>query len=64
METGNTILATKLASEWVFWKTGKVDLTLFTMLQDNMVSTIGIGWLVILILSLIIGLVRFRRKKV
>ena len=27
LETGNPLLATKLASEWVFWKTGKVDLT-------------------------------------
>ena len=27
LETGNSLLATKLASEWVFWKTGKVDLT-------------------------------------
>ena len=27
LETGNSLLATKLASKWVFWKTGKVDLT-------------------------------------
>ena len=25
LETGNPIIATKLASEWVFWKTGKVE---------------------------------------
>ena len=64
LETGNTILATKLASEWVFWKTGEVDVLLFTMLQDNMVSTIGIGWLIIILLSLIIGIVRYRRRSV
>lgn len=29
LETGNPVLATKLASEWVFWKTGKVDTFLF-----------------------------------
>jgi CubicO group peptidase (beta-lactamase class C family) len=64
LETGNSLLATKLASEWVFWKTGKVDLTLFAILKDNMVSTIGKGWLAIIILSIIIGIVRYRRRKV
>jgi len=63
LETGNPILATKLASEWVFWKTGKVDLTLFTMLKDNMVSTIGKGWLAITVLTFTIGIARYRRKK-
>ena len=63
LETGNPILATKLASEWVFWKTGKVDLTLFTMLKDNMVSTIGKGWLAIIILTITIGIVGYRRRK-
>lgn len=63
LETGNSILATKLASEWVFWKTGKVDLLLFTMLKDNMVSTIGIGWIAVIMLTLIIGLVRHRKRK-
>jgi len=64
LETGNPILATKLASEWVFWKTGKVDLTLFTMLKDNMVSTIGKGCVTIIVLIVIIGIVRYRKKKV
>jgi CubicO group peptidase (beta-lactamase class C family) len=63
LETGNSILATKLASEWVFWKTGKVDLALFTMLKDNMVSTIGKGWLAIIILTVIVGIVRSRKRK-
>ena len=61
LETGNPLLATTLASEWVYWKTGKVDLTLFTMLKDKMVATVGIGWVVIIILSIIVGLIR--RKK-
>lgn len=63
LETGNPILATKLASEWVFWKTGKVDLTLFTMLKDNMVSLIGKGWLAIIIITIIMGTVQYRRRK-
>ncbi|MFT6867589.1 MAG: CubicO group peptidase (beta-lactamase class C family) [Cyclobacteriaceae bacterium] len=63
LETGNPILATKLASEWVFWKTGKVDLTLLSMLKDNMVSTIGKGWLAIIILTILMSVVRNRRRK-
>ena len=63
LETGNTLLATKLASEWVFWKTGKVDLLLFKMLKDNMVSNIGKGWLAIIIISLLIGVIRYKRMK-
>lgn len=64
LETGNPIFATKLASEWVFWKTGKVDLTLFTMLKENMVYTIMKGWIVIIILILIMVIVRYRSRKV
>jgi CubicO group peptidase (beta-lactamase class C family) len=61
LETGHPILATKLASEWVFWKEGKVDLTLFTLMKDQMVSTILIGWLVIFVSAILIGFLR--RKK-
>jgi CubicO group peptidase (beta-lactamase class C family) len=49
LETGNPTLATKLASEWVFWKIGKVDTFLFPMLIDGMLWTIGIGWVVIIV---------------
>ena len=61
LETGNPMMATKLASEWVFWKTGKVDTFLFPMLMDEMVSTIGIGWTVITVITIIFGR-RLRRK--
>jgi CubicO group peptidase (beta-lactamase class C family) len=61
LETGHSILATKLASEWVFWKTGKVDTLLFSMLMDGMVSKIGIGWGIISIVVLIGGIVKSRR---
>lgn len=63
LETGNSMLATKLANEQVFWKIGRVDFILFTILKDNMVSTIAKGWLAIIKLSIIIGIVRYRRKK-
>jgi CubicO group peptidase (beta-lactamase class C family) len=54
LETGNPIIATKLASEWVFWKTGKVDTFLFPMLTNGMIRTIGIGWVVIIIVTIIV----------
>jgi CubicO group peptidase (beta-lactamase class C family) len=53
LETGNPMLATKLASEWVYWKTGKVDTFLFPMLIKGMVSTIVIGWVVIIVIAII-----------
>tara|TARA_R110002051_G_scaffold290773_1_gene354462 strand:- start:87885 stop:89186 length:1302 start_codon:yes stop_codon:yes gene_type:complete len=62
LETGNPIMATKLASEWVFWKTGNVDITLFTMLKDTMVATMRKGILAIIMLSILTGVVRYRRK--
>ncbi|MFT5142499.1 MAG: CubicO group peptidase (beta-lactamase class C family) [Rhodothermales bacterium] len=63
LETGNALLATRLASEWVFWKTGKVDLTLFTMGTDGMKSAVGTGWMVILVGSVLLGVVGFFRKR-
>ncbi len=64
LETGNPLIATQLASEWVFWKTGKVDITLFSMLKDQMVSIAGIGAISIIILILVIAIFRYRKRKI
>jgi CubicO group peptidase (beta-lactamase class C family) len=66
LEMGHTMLATKLASEWIFWKTGKVDTFLFPMLIDGMVSMIGIGSAVIFFVTIILIIIRRRplQKKV
>ena len=63
LETGHPRIATTLASEWVFWHTGKVDLFLFQMLTGGMVKTIIIGWIVIIVLTIAYGLVNRRRMK-
>jgi CubicO group peptidase (beta-lactamase class C family) len=63
LETGHPRIATKLSSEWVFWHIGKVDLFLFQMLTGGMVNTIGIGWMVIVVLTIVFGLVNRRRMK-
>ena len=63
LETGNPMIATKLASEWVFWKTEKVDTFLFPMLIDGLVRTIAIGWAVIIVITIIFSIVRRLRMK-
>ena len=63
LETGNPIMATKLASEWVFWKTGKVDTFLFPMLVNGMVETIGIGWMTIIAIAIIFSIMKKLRFK-
>ena len=63
LETGNPLLATKLASEWVFWKTGKVDLPLFTMESESMKDAIAKGWLVIALGAVLFGLVGYLNRK-
>jgi CubicO group peptidase (beta-lactamase class C family) len=62
LETGHPMLATRLASEWVFWKTGQVDTLLFVMLTGGMIRTIMIGWIVIIIFLIAPGIIRRLRK--
>lgn len=63
LETGNSLLATKLASEWVFWRTGKVDLPLFTMGSERMKSGVLYGWLVIVLGAVLLGLTAYLRTR-
>lgn len=61
LETGSPLLATKLASEWVFWKTGLVDTFLFPMLLPKTIQIIGAGWGIIIVGTIVAGIMR-RRK--
>lgn len=47
LETGQPLLATRLAGEWVFWETGNVDFLAFTIAIPAMLRLIGLGSLVI-----------------
>lgn len=58
LETGNPMIATKLASEWVFWKTGKVDTFLFPMLMGGMIRTMGWGSFVIVITTILFAVMK------
>lgn len=62
LETGHPILATQLASEWVFWKTGKIDTLLFTLEQDLLMRYITIGSIFIVLGCISIGFYRKRAK--
>ena len=62
LETGHPILATRLASEWVFWKTGQVDMLLFQMLTGGMIRTIVIGWIVILGMTILSAIAKSRLR--
>ena len=54
LEMGHALLATEIASEWVFWKTGNIDTLLFTLLLKPMMIWIGVGWAIILFFVIIV----------
>jgi len=49
LETGNRLLATRLAGDWVFWETGNVDFLAFNIAVPAMLRLIGLGSLVIVL---------------
>ena len=62
LETGNPDIATKIASDWVFLKTGKVDTLLFTMLLGKMIKIILVGVLFIIVIAIWTAIQRMKRK--
>lgn len=62
LESGNSMLATEIGGEWIFWQTGWVDLATFAQSFDTMLLVIGVGWAVILGGAVII--LRRTRKRV
>lgn len=61
LSTGNPMLATELAGEWVFWKTGNVDSLTFASRLPTALAVFAGGVLVILIgAALSVG---FRRRR-
>ena len=61
LSTGHGSLATELAGEWVFWKTGNVDNLDFAAGIPTMLTWLAIGLGVIVLLAIFIGL-RMRRR--
>ena len=58
LETGHTDMASKLGSEWVFWKTRNVDTMMFMMIYRHMVGLMKLGCIAILLLTTSIFLAR------
>ena len=64
LSTGNPLLATELAGEWVFWKTGNVDTLTFTARLPNALLWFALGCVLIIGTALFLGLRgRLRRKR-
>lgn len=61
LETGGDLTATRLASEWVYWKTGKIDALMFIMRAKAMIIWMLAGSGLILLAGLVAGW-RLRRR--
>ncbi len=61
LETGNPDLATRIASDWVYLKTGKADTLLFTMLLGKTIKIALAG--ILLIILFLFGVARWRKKR-
>ena len=64
LQSGNHLLATIVAGEWVFWQTGTIDFLMFTLVAKKMIATILIGWGVIILTALFIGWRRSRGRRI
>lgn len=63
LSTGGDALATKLAGEWIFWKTGNIDSLMFLMAFDAMLVWMGTGSGAILILGIFLILTNRKAKR-
>ena len=60
LSTGNPLLATRIAGEWVFWKTGNVDSLTFASRLPTALAVFAAGSLAILLVS---SLLIWRRRR-
>jgi CubicO group peptidase (beta-lactamase class C family) len=64
LESGNQLLATRVAGEWVFWQTGTIDVLMFTLVAKKMITIILIGWGLMIVTALFIGWRRSRGRRI
>lgn len=55
LQTGNSSLATQIASEWVFWQSGEVDTLVLFMEVRQTLKTLVIGGLAIIIVGIAVS---------
>ena len=64
LETGNRLLATTIAGEWVFWQAGTIDFLMFTLVAERTIWIILFGWGLIILAALSIGWRRRRARQI
>lgn len=62
LESGDPLLATRLAGEWVFWHTGNLDFLMVMMNARRMMLIVAVGWVAILLTAIVVGW-RLRRTR-
>lgn len=55
LETGNSLLASEVAADWVFWKTGNVDLLTVAKDLNRTLMTLALGALAILAAGMLVA---------
>lgn len=55
LETGNPLLATTMAGEWLFWRTGNVDFLTLTIEMRGLLEVLASGWVAILLAAAVLG---------
>lgn len=62
LESGNRRLATDIAGEWIFWRTGNVDFVTITLGLADTLKLLGIGVAAIFVIALVIAALTRRRR--
>lgn len=62
LESGHPTLASRLAGEWVFWKTGEVDSVTLLLEARRTLTILAVGWAVIVAAAVAAGLWMRRRQ--
>ena len=53
LETGNRLLATELAGDWVYWKIRSIDFLAFSMASVTIIRLVAGGWAVLIVTTLV-----------
>ncbi|WP_230292847.1 serine hydrolase [Croceicoccus sp. Ery5] len=63
-ETGSPLFATRIAGEWVFWKTGRIDNLAFVMGLEDTIFLAAVGSILILIVGAAWASVKRKKNRV
>jgi CubicO group peptidase (beta-lactamase class C family) len=55
LESGNRLLATELAGEWTFWKTGALDLLSVVTETPRMIGMVLVGWVLVVVAAIVVA---------